>query len=93
MTTTHEFDAHIDTQEFREPPYHEQVLVMQEFAEGRDAVLRFEGQMIALEGLKTYLSEYMTDDDFIEHWEGIATALEAIEWRLAFINRRTGGAA
>ena len=55
---THEYDAYCDTQNFTEPDYHEQCLVMQEFEETRDNALRQEGAREALAKLRTELAGY-----------------------------------
>ena len=51
MTTTHEFDAHCDTLDFAEPDYHEQIAVMHEFECTRDAALKQQGAIEALQSL------------------------------------------
>ena len=56
--TTHELDAHLDTQhaEYFEPPYHEQLLVMQEFEVARETALKRQGAIEALDTLKNSIN-------------------------------------
>ena len=49
--STHEFDAHCETQDFAEPNYHEQLLALQEYEEAKQWI----PAIVALEGLKERL--------------------------------------
>ena len=55
--TSHEFDAYLDRQpdEHFDPPYHEPMLVMQEFEGAREATLKQQGALDALAVVKRNL--------------------------------------
>jgi len=59
MSTTHEFDAYCDTQDLAEPDYDEQLLVMQEFEEDRNAKLKRQGAIEALRSVQTKIANVM----------------------------------
>ena len=84
MTTTHEFDAYLDTlpDEHFEPPYHEQLVVMQEFQETREATLKQQGAKEALGELKHYLLLCAIDDRCRDEFFGLKWSIDAINWRL-----------
>ena len=41
--TSHEFDLYCNAVALEEPPYHEQLLIMQQFEETREATLKQQG--------------------------------------------------
>jgi len=51
MTTKHDFDAFLDTQDLQNPPYHEQIAVMHEWELEREAALMQRGAIDALQNL------------------------------------------
>jgi hypothetical protein len=59
--TTHEFDAYCDTlpAEHFEPPYHEQLAVMQEFEMTRENALKRQGAIEALEAVYSKIAKLM----------------------------------
>ena len=81
--TSHEFDAYLDTlpDEHFEPPYHEQLLVLQEFEETREASLKQQGAIEALDALKdsinnTILAAHIGQEDMVS---GLLHAKKEIE--------------
>ena len=61
--TSHEFDAYLDTQPLEDPPYHEQIAVMHEVEMAREATLKQQGAIDALEKLSLTLSQIIIRDD------------------------------
>ena len=59
--TTHELDTYLDTlpAEHFEPPYHEQLLVMQEFEVARETALKRQGAIEALEAVYSKIAKMM----------------------------------
>ena len=83
--TTHEFDAYLDMQpiEHFDPSYHEQLLVMQEFEETREASLKQQGAKEALGELKHYLLLCAIDDRCRDEFFGLKWSIDAINRRLS----------
>jgi hypothetical protein len=82
--TTHEFDAHCDTLPHKEPPYHEQLLVKQEFEETRNVALKQQGAIEALHNLSVTLSMLILRDDVKgDYLFGLHDALEVTKRNLA----------
>ena len=82
--TTHEFDAHCDRLPHPDPPYHEQLLVMQEFEESRHAALKQQGAIEALQSLSVTLSMLILRDDVKgDYLFGLHDALEVTKRNLA----------
>ena len=86
MTTTHEFDAYFDMQPLEDPPYHEQIAVMQEFEEHRENTARRNGALDALVTLRSRLAfflnayeEYYRNDDSVSHYSALLSYQTAIE--------------
>ena len=78
MTTTLEFDACCDTQD-----YHEQIAVMHEFELDREAKLKQLGAIDALENLTITLSALCLRDDVKgDYYFGMHTALELVRGNL-----------
>jgi hypothetical protein len=71
MTTTHEFDAHCDQQDFAEPDYHEQVAVLWEMEENHEESLREQGAINALERLRNRLVFFR--DAYETHYQNDAS--------------------
>ena len=44
---SHEFDIYCNAVALEEPPYHEQLLIMQQFEETREATLKQQGRMVS----------------------------------------------
>ena len=61
--TSHEFDAYLDMQpdEHFDPPYHEQIAVMQEWERAREATLKQQGAIEALGGLRNRLAFFLNE--------------------------------
>jgi len=79
MTTTHEFDAYCDSLPFEEPPYHEQLLAMQEMEEMHEASLKREGAIEVLQNLMLALSALILRDNVKgDYFIGLYDALEVI---------------
>ena len=86
MTSTHEFDAYCDTQELQEPPYHEQIAILQELEEMRDDIAKCSGALDALVRLRSHLvfflnayEEYYRKDDSVSHYSALLSYQTAIE--------------
>ena len=86
MTTKHEHCEWLDTQEFAEPDYHEQIAVMQQFEEQRDHIAKCSGALDALVALRTRLvfflnayEEYYRKDDSVSHYSALLSYQTAIE--------------
>jgi len=93
MTTTHEFDAYCDTQDFAEPDYHEQCLVMQDFAEYAENEHRRLGAIDALEDVKYQMVSQKigtSKDPIVTFW--YFEVLRMINRRLESL-QETGGVA
>ena len=63
MTSKHEYDSHCDTVALEEPDYHEQLLMVQEFEEYREAALKQQGAIDALQNLTITLSALCLRED------------------------------
>ena len=61
--TSHEFDLYCNTVALEEPPYHEQLLMMQQFEETYNAALKQQGAIDALENLSLTLSLIILRND------------------------------
>jgi len=63
--TTHEFDAYLDMQPdgHFEPPYHEQIAVMQEMEAAHESNLKRQGAIEALHNLTITLSQIILRDN------------------------------
>ena len=88
---TREFDAYLDTlpDEHFEPPYHEQLLVLQEFEETREASLKQQGAIEALDALKDSINNtIITAHNFgqEELLDGLFKAKEQINEAIAGYN-------
>ena len=85
--TSHEFDAYMDMQpiEHFEPPYHEQLLVMEEFQIARETELKKAGAMEALKELKLYLLVCGIDERCKDELLGLKWSIDAITRRLSDI--------
>jgi hypothetical protein len=81
--TTHEFDAYCDTLPHHEPPYHEQLLVMQEFEWTRDVALKQQGTKEALTELNRYLMYSEIQDGMGDTLMGLKWAIDAIDRQVA----------
>jgi len=82
---THEFDAWLDLQpdEHFEPPYHEQLLAMQQFEECRDAALKQQGAIDALRNLTITLGTLCLQEDVKgDYYFGMHDALEVVQRNL-----------
>ena len=80
---THEFDAYLDTQPLEEPPYHEQLLMVQEMEEAHEAKLKQQGAIDALQSLTITLSALCLRDDVRgDYFIGLHTALEVAKSNL-----------
>ena len=79
MTTTHEFDAHCDTQHFAEPDYHELIVLMHEFEESREEALQRQGAIATLKDLRSYLLRYRPVHETNDVTRGLRWAITAIE--------------
>ena len=83
MTSTHEFDAYLDTQPLEEPPYHEQLLIMQQFEEAHKSELKRQGAIDALHSLSLTLSLIILRDDVRgDYLFGLHDALEVVKSNL-----------
>ena len=91
--TTHEFDVYLDMQpdEFFEPPYHEQLLVMQEFEMTREIALKRLGAKEALEAVYSKIAKLMWNDPSTS--TGLWLAHREIKDALVAIGLAEGGAA
>jgi hypothetical protein len=83
IMTTHEFDVYCDTLQHQEPPYHEQLLVMQEFERARDAALKQQGAKKALTELNRYLMYSAIQDGMGDTLMGLKWAIDAIDRQVA----------
>jgi hypothetical protein len=81
--TTHEFDAYFDMQPLEDPPYHEQVLMMEEFERTREATLKQQGAIDALQSLSITLSKLCLRED-VEggYFFGLHDALQVVKGNL-----------
>ena len=89
--TSHEFDAYLDTQppEHFDPPYHEQIAVMHEIEMTREATLKQQGAIDALETLSLTLSQIIIRDDVRgDYLFGLYDALTVVKSNLG--NRKGG---
>ena len=83
---SHEFDAYCGTLPHQDPPYHEQLLVMQEFEESRNAALKQQGAIEALQNLSVTLSMLILRDDVKgDYLFGLHDALEVTKSNLAVV--------
>jgi len=83
MTSKHEFDTWLETQPSEEPDYHEQLLMMQEFEEHREATLKQQGAIEALQSLTITLSALCLRDDVKgDYFFGMHDALEVVSSKL-----------
>jgi len=83
MTTKHEFDAYCDTIEIAEPDYHEQMTLMDEFERARDAALKQQGAIDALQHLTITLSALCLREDVEgDYFFGLHDALEVAKSKL-----------
>jgi hypothetical protein len=83
--TTHEFDTYLDVQsaEHFDPPYHEQLLMMQEFEESRNNALKNQGAIDALQNLTVTLSALCLREDVKgDYYFGMHDALEIVKGNL-----------
>ena len=80
---THEFDAYSDTLPEQEPPYHEQLLMMQEMKDTHEASLKQQGAREALGELKHYLLLCAIDDRCRSEFFGLKWSIDAINRRLS----------
>ena len=79
MTSKHEFDAFLDTQDLHEPDYHEQLLAMQGFEEARENALKQQGAKEALQSLTITLSALCLREDVQgDYFFGLHEALEVV---------------
>ena len=79
MTTKHEFNAFLDTQDLHEPPYHEQLLAMQGFEEARENALKQQGAVEALHSLTITLSALCLRESVSgDYFFGLHEALEVV---------------
>ena len=87
--TTHEFDAYCDSQPFEEPPYHEQLIAMQEMEEMHEAALKQQGAVEALQNLMLILSALILREGVNgDYFFGLRDALEVIRGNLAVVQQR-----
>ena len=83
MTSKHEFDTWLDMQDIEDPPYHEQLLLMQQFEETREKELKQQGAIDALHNLTVTLSALCLRDDVKgEYFFGMHDALEVVRGSL-----------
>ena len=83
MTSKHDFNAFLDTQDLRDPPYHEQLLAIHEFELDREATLKQQGAIDALQSLTVTLSTLCLRDDVKgDYYFGMHTALELVRGNL-----------
>ena len=81
MTTKHEHCAWLDMQpdEHFEPPYHEQLIAVQEMEEAHDAELRRQGAIDALRNLTITLGTLCLQEDVKgDYYFGLHDALEVV---------------
>jgi len=89
MTTTHEWDAYCDSLPLEEPPYHEQLLAMQEMEEAHEATLKRQGAVEALQNLTLTLSALILREGVKgDYFLGLYDALEVTKGRLAIALQR-----
>ena len=89
MTTTHEWDAYCDSQPFEEPPYHEQLIAMQEMEEMHEATLKRQGAIEALQNLMLILSALILREGVNgDYFLGLYDALEVTKGNLAIALQR-----
>ena len=81
--TSHDWDKHCDTLPLQEPPYHEQLLVMQEFEARRETTLKQQGAKEALDELKLFLLISGNDERCKEEFWGLKWSIDAINRRLS----------
>ena len=91
MSTKHEFCAWQDTVAHHEPPYHEQLAVMQEFEATRENALKTKGAREALAELKLYLLICGNDDRCEREFWGLKWAIDSINRRLSDLAVEGGG--
>jgi hypothetical protein len=85
MTTSHFYDAHCDTQPHQEPPYHEQLSVMQEMQETHETTLKQQGAIEVLQSLTITLSALAIRDDAEgDYYFGLYSALQVVQRKLDF---------
>jgi hypothetical protein len=85
MTSKHEYDAYLDMQpdEHFEPDYHEQIAVMHEFECTREATLKQQGAIDALQNLTITLSALCLREDVKgDYFFGMHDALEVVKGNL-----------
>ena len=88
--TTHDFDAYCDTLPDQEPPYHEQLAVMQEIEKAHEAALKRQGAIEALQNLTVTLSTLILRESVESgYFFGLHDALEVIKRNLDVVK---GGA-
>jgi hypothetical protein len=84
--TTHDFDAYCDTLPLEEPPYHEQMLFLQEVEEAHEAALKQQGAIEALQNLMVTLSVLMLlDGTKGDYFFGLHDALDVIKRNLGAV--------
>ena len=83
MTTKHDFDAFLDTQDLQDPPYHEQIAVMHEWELEREAALMQLGAVEALHNLTVTLSALCLQEEVSgDYFLGLHSALEIVRGNL-----------
>jgi hypothetical protein len=83
MVSKHEFDAHCDTLPYQEPPYHEQLAVMQEMKEAHETALKQQGAVEALQKITTTLSAFILRDSVEgDYFLGMHDALKIVKSNL-----------
>ena len=88
--TTHDFDAYCDTLPYQEPPYHEQLAVMQEMEEAHEAALKRQGAIEALQNLTLTLSALILRESVQgDYFCGLYDALEVIKGSLGVMKGGT----
>jgi len=81
--TSHEFDLYCNTVALEEPPYHEQLLMMQQFEETHNAALKQQGAIDALGNLSLTLSQIiLRNDGRGDDLFGLREAVEVIKSNL-----------
>jgi len=89
--TTHDFDTYNDGLPHQEPPYHEQLLVMQEMEEAYESTLKRQGAIEALQNLTVTLSALILRDSVHgDYFFGLHDALAVVKSNLDVVK---GGAA
>ena len=78
--SSHEFDTWLETQPLEDPTYQEQLLMMQEFEEHREATLKQQGAIDALQSLKVTLSMLILREDAEgDYFFGMLDALAVVK--------------